>query len=84
MLTDGGRLEELEKRFPGAKMVLTTNDDQFEICSMNDGERKQFRLYCEKNDEIRGKFSDFGVPKGTKPNLVAEWKGLFIKLSHLF
>jgi len=84
MLTDGGRLEELEKRFPGAKMVLTTNEEQFEICSMNDGERKQFRLYCEKKDEIRKNFSDFGVPKGTKPNLAAEWKGLFISLSHLF
>jgi hypothetical protein len=51
---------------------------------MNDEGRKQFRLYCEKKDEIRKNFSDFGVPKGTKPNLAAEWKGLFINLSNLF
>lgn len=83
MLTDGGRLEELEKRFPGATMVLTTDKEQLEIVSMNDREINQYRIYCENRDEIRQKFADFGGTPG-KPNLMAEWKGLYIDLTHLF
>jgi hypothetical protein len=82
MMTDGGKLEELEKRFPGAKMVLTTDKEQLEIESMNASNINQFRIYSLTTDEIRKNFSDFGAAK--KPNLMAEWKGLYICLSHLF
>jgi len=77
MLTDGGRLEELEKRFPGAKMILTTNRRQHEIESMDD-----FRIFSNTTNEIRKKFSEFGA--SVKPNLMAEWRGMYIDLSHLF
>ena len=82
MQTDGGRLEELELRFPGAKMVLTADGEQLEINSMSDEEGSQFRIYCKATDEIHKKFSDFGGRD--KPNLMAEWRGLYIDLSHLF
>jgi hypothetical protein len=81
-LTDGGRLEELEKRFPGAKMVLTTDRMQLEIESMNASDINTFRIYSPTTDEIHRTFSDFGASK--KPNLMAKWNGLYISLSHLF
>jgi len=82
MLTDGGRLEELEKRFPGAKMILSTDRRQHEIESMNDSESKQFRIFSNTTNEIRKKFSEFGA--SVKPNLMAEWRGMYIDLTHLF
>jgi hypothetical protein len=82
MLTDGGRLEELEKRFPGATMVLTTPHRQHEVESMNDSEGKQFRIFSSTTNEIRKKFSEFGA--SVKPNLMAEWRGMYIELTHLF
>lgn len=84
MRTDAGRLEELENRFPGAKMVLTTDRQQLEIESMNSPypSANQFRIYSKTTDEIRKNFSEFG--SGMKPSLMAEWKSLYIDLSHLF
>jgi hypothetical protein len=82
MMTDGGKLEELEKRFPGAKMVLTTDKMQLEIESMNASDINHFRIYSPTTYEIHRTFSDFGASK--KPNLMAEWRGLYICLSHLF
>jgi hypothetical protein len=81
-MTDGGRLEELEKRFPGAKMVLTTAREQLELKSMNSEATNQYHIYSPTTDEIRRTFSDFGSTK--KPQLMAEWRGLYIDLSHLF
>ena len=82
MMTDGGRLEELEKRFPGATMVLSTGKEQLELESMNSEATNQYRIYSKKTGEIRRTFSDFGSTK--KPQLMAEWRGLYIDLSHLF
>ena len=80
--TDAGKLEELEKRFPGAKMVLTTDKEQLEVESMNSEDSNMFRIYSPTTDEIRKNFSEFGAPK--KPNLMAEWNGHYIGLTHLF
>jgi len=82
MLTDGGRLEELEKRFPGAKFVLTTKDRQYEITYKHN--IRYGNIYCE-NAHISAPFFDsFGTFANGKPQLMAEWHGLYIDLSHLF
>lgn len=83
MMTDGGRLEELEKRFPGAKMVLTTAREQLVVESMNSVATNQYRIYSVTTDEIRRNFSELGA-NPTKPQLMAEWRGLYIDLSHLW
>jgi len=83
MMTDAGRLEELEKRFPGATMVLSTDKMQLEIEYMGDSERNMHRIFSNTTNELRSKFSDFGAHP-TKPNLMAEWRGMYIGLEHLF
>jgi hypothetical protein len=83
MMTDGGRLEELEQRFPGAKMVLTTAREQLVVESMNSVATNQYRIYSVTTDEIRSNFSELGA-NPTKPQLMAEWRGLYIDLSHLW
>jgi len=84
MHTDGGRLEELEQRFPGAVMVLSAIDNkkQLVIESMNSAETGMFRIYCKTTDYIAKDFSH--LCGSDKPQLMAEWKGLYIDLSHLF
>jgi hypothetical protein len=86
MMTDGGRLEELEERFPGGIMVLTTSHGQLEIESMNSEETNQYRIFCKATSEIRKKFSELGTsPRSNgKPQLMVEWRGLYVDLSHLF
>jgi len=83
MMLDANRLEELEKRFPGAQMVLSTPREQLVVESMNSEATKQYRIYSVTTDEIRRSFADFGAHPN-KPNLMAEWRGLYIDLSHLF
>lgn len=80
--TDALKLKELEERFPGATMVLSTDKEQLEIEYMGDGS-KQHRIYSKTTNEIRKEFSDFGT-RDEKPNLMAEWRGLYIGLEHLF
>lgn len=80
--TDALKLKELEMRFPGATMVLSTDKMQLEIEYM--GGEKQHRIYSNTTCEIRKEFSDFGVSTIGKPNLMAEWRGLYIGLEHLF
>ena len=84
MIKDGDRLKELEMRFPGAKMVLTTEHEQLEIESTISETILQYCIYSPTTQEIQHNFSDFGVPKNKKPNLMAEWNGLYICLVHLF
>jgi hypothetical protein len=79
-VTDALKLKELEERFPGATMVLSTKDRQYEIAYKQDpfyGE-----IHCEKERICAQFFAGFGAHG--KPNLMAEWKGLYIDLSHLF
>jgi hypothetical protein len=79
--TDALKLKELEERFPGATMVITTDQAQLEIEYMGCAEANQHRIFSNTN-EIRHTFSDFGA--NGKPQLMAEWRGLYIDLSHLF
>jgi hypothetical protein len=85
MRTDGAKLEELEKRFPGAIMLLNTGNGQIAIESMNSD--KHFRIYSTSTGEIRKKFSDFVAKLGTKlnakPTLIAKWRSIYIDLSQL-
>jgi hypothetical protein len=79
-VTDALKLKELEERFPGATMVLSTKDRQYEIAYKQDpfyGE-----IHCEKERICAQFFAGFGAHG--KPNLMAEWKGLYIDLTHLF
>jgi hypothetical protein len=84
--TDALRLKELEERFPGATMVLTTDDaeyvvkyiyeDFYEDTSIN------HMVSCECCDYPRLDFKSLGATD--TPRLVAHWRGLDINLSHLF
>lgn len=78
--TDALRLNELEERFPGATMILTTHHGQYEVTYKPDPVHDN--IYSENGQICAPFFSDFGV-RG-KPNLMAEWRGLYIELSHLF
>jgi hypothetical protein len=78
--TDALQLKELEERFPGATMVLSTNHAQYEITYKE--EQPYGNIYCKKIDISAPFFRDFGA--GDKPQLMAEWNGLYIDLSHLF
>jgi hypothetical protein len=78
--TDALQLKELEERFPGATMVLSTYDAQYEIAYKE--EQPYGNIYCKKIDTSAPFFRDFGA--GHRPQLMAEWNGLYIDLSHLF
>lgn len=79
--TDALRLKELEERFPGAKMVLSVwGDRQYEITYKKSPNYDS--IQCE-DAQISGIFfAQFGAYD--KPQLMAEWRGLYIDLSHLF
>ena len=78
--TDALKLKELEERFPGATMVLSTKDRQYEITYKNDP--IYGNIHCENAQISAQFFAGFGAHG--KPNLMAEWRGLYICLSHLF
>ena len=78
---DALKLKELEGRFPGGVFVLSSPKTQFEISykRVNDTFDK---IYYAKIDTSFFNFSDFC---GTmKTQLMVEWRGLYIDLSHLF
>ena len=78
--TDAGRLKELEERFPGATMVLSTQDRQYVISYKEDP--VYGNIHCEDAHISGPYFANFG--SYGKTNLMAEWRGLYIDLSHLF
>jgi len=80
--SDAERLKELEMRFPGAHMVLSTTDSQYTITYKED--HVYGSIHCEDAHISAPYFSDFGISTIGKPNLMAEWRGLYICLSHLF
>ena len=77
-MTDPKKLKELQMRFPGGVFVLTTDTGQMEI------EYFFNSILSRKSDMMGTNFSHFGVPAGQKPNLMVEWRGLYIGLSQLF
>jgi hypothetical protein len=76
--TDPKKLKCLQDRFSGGTFVLTTDMGQMEI------EYFFHSILSRKNELMGTSFRDFGVPAGQKPNLMVEWRGLYIGLSHLF
>jgi len=89
--TDGLKLQELEKRCPGATILLNTVNGQFEI------EHTFFdiasypvewchQIYCRKLEKAVMRFSDLGASTHSngKPYIIVEWKGLIVDLSCLF
>jgi hypothetical protein len=74
--TDTKKLKELQLRFPGGTFVLSTGKEQLEI------EYFFNSILCRKKEFASTSFSDFGA--AAKPNLMVEWRGLYIGLSHLF
>ena len=81
--SDALKLKELEKRFPGATMVLSTKKKQLEIEYMGVDQLNKQRIYSRTTGEIRKNFSDFEFATA-KPQLMAEWRNMYIDLSHLF
>jgi hypothetical protein len=83
--TDPLRLKELEQRFPGATMVFSTRlkqgtvkyvyEDLYEDESANHMISSDLKQYgCMSFKEICSE----------KPHLMAEWRGMYIDLTHLF
>ena len=79
--TDALKLLELEERFPGAIMVLSTTDRQYEITYKHNP--IYGNIYCENAHISAPSFDSFGSFTIGKPSLMAEWRGLYICLSHL-
>jgi hypothetical protein len=74
--TEPLQLKELHQRFPGGVFVLSTDTKQMEV------EYFFNTILCRKENVAGTSFKDFGV--SGKPNLMVEWNGLYISLSHLF
>jgi hypothetical protein len=84
--TDALRLKELEKRFPGAKMVLTTESMRVSVQYVYEDfyadESANHMIACECCYHPTMDFAGLGVIG--KPQLSAEWRGRYIDLSNLF
>lgn len=76
--TEPLQLKELEGRFPGGIFILSTNKGQFEV------EYFYHTIFCRKEEVACATFNAYGGTHTTKPNLMVEWKGMYISLSHLF
>lgn len=87
--TDPLKLKELEQRFPGATMVLSQParqgvvkyiyEDLYEDASINHMISCNFASPYPLSD-----FAAIGVEAGKRPQLMAEWRDIYIDLSHLF
>jgi len=77
---DALKLKELEGRFPGGVFVLSTPKTQFEISYKRVNDTLD-QIYYAKIDMSFFNFSDFGG--SMKTQLMVEWNGLYIDLSHL-
>jgi hypothetical protein len=70
--TDALKLKELEERFPGAIMILSTGNKQYAINHQYNPVYDMIR--CEDANITTPFFKDFG----SKWRLMAEWHGLYI------
>ena len=82
--TDALKLKELEERFPGATMVLSTDTKQIEIRHIKIQSRDADMIYRAATNTYYANFNELGVPSWKRPNLMAEWQGMYIDLTHLF
>lgn len=84
--TDPLKLKELEERFPGATIVLTASqrkgtvkyiyEDLYEDDSAN------HMIWCEFTPHPHPTFASLGVKE--RPNLMVEWRGIYLDASLLF
>jgi hypothetical protein len=82
--TDPLKLKELEGRFPGATFILTLPHEQIEVNSWEVGNQKKngwIDIWSKTHANVFPTFKAHGA--GDKPQLMAEWNGLYIDLSHL-
>ena len=89
--TDALKVKELAERFPGGTMVLTTATEQLEIEHIYYDiaaypEISRHQIYSKKHEQAVFDFANLGEsPRSNgKPQLMVEWRGLYIDLSHLF
>jgi len=88
--TDALRLKELEGRFPGATMVLSTTKKQVVVKyvyeDLYEDDSVNHMIACDIAHHSYQTFANVGEsprPNG-KPQLMAEWRGMYVDLSHLF
>jgi hypothetical protein len=79
--TDALKLKELEERFPGGVFVLSTPKTQFEISYKRVNDEFD-QIYYAKINMSFFNFSDYCG--NMKIQLMVEWRGLYIDLTHLF
>lgn len=79
---DGLKLKELEGRFPGALFILSTGREQLELKHARASGKAL--VHCSKTLESYASFKDFYTTKNPKVQLMAEWRKMYIDLSHLF
>jgi hypothetical protein len=77
---DALQLKELEERFPGGVFVASTMRKQFEISYKRVADAYD-QIYCAQMNMSFFNFRDYC---GDKIQLMVEWRGLYINLSHLF
>jgi hypothetical protein len=89
--TDGLKLKELQERFPDGTLVLTTATEQLEIEHIYYNiaaypEDWRHQIYSKKYEQAVFDFRNLGdsARANGKPQLMVEWNGLYIDLSHLF
>jgi hypothetical protein len=87
--TDPLRLKELEGRFPGATMVLSLSSHQVVVKyvyeDMYVDSSANHKISCDVVSPFPlYDFAAIGLEKGARPQLMAEWRGMYIDLSHLF
>ena len=80
--SDGNKLKELEERFPGGTFVLTTDHEQHEVSSVDKWKGIYTGIFSKNAMTTYLYFKTFGQYE--KPQLMVEWHGLYIDLSHLF
>jgi len=89
--TDALKLKEFQERFPGATMLLNAGKKMLQIEHVyydmaTYPEDWCNQIYCRNLEKAVFHFTDLGEsPRSNgKPQLMAEWRGMYIDLSHLF
>jgi hypothetical protein len=82
--TDAEKLYELECRFKNAVFVLSTDRKQVVVSSVLRADSRYIVLSEEAEDDWYSSFDTISDTSNCRPNLMAEYLGLYIDLSHLF
>jgi len=89
--TDALKLKELEERFPGATMVLSTTKKQVVVNYVYEDlyvdSSANHKIACDVADTLPfHEFASIGASprQNGKPQLMAEWRDMYVDVSHLF